>query len=78
MRVYAITYRLYHANGGAFKYADNPSYEDRTTFYSFEERQKWIAEYERLKEDPMYYDNVKAFAGDINEVKDMDKIKNAI
>lgn len=78
MRVYAISYRIYYANGGAFKYAENPKYENRLVFYSFDERQKWIQDYTSYKNDTMVFDKVKTFAGDIKEVEDMAKVIEAI
>jgi hypothetical protein len=80
MKVYAINYDFYLPAGGSFKYAANPSKENRTEFYTVEESQSFLANYKRYKKDDLVFDNVKAFFADIPELSEetMEKVINAI
>ncbi len=81
MRVYCLKYKVYHANGGGFKYASNPSYDEQVIFYKRDERDQFIKDYKRVS-DPtkkgFYYDDIECLVGELNEIKDMQPVIDAI
>jgi len=70
MRVYGISYDEYAYKSGAGKYALNPEFESNTIFYTFDERQQWINKYKKLKNDSIYYDNVKCWYAELKDITD--------
>ena len=81
MRVYAITYDIYDSNGGAFKYATpRPTCENKIEFYSKAQRRAFINRYLYLTDSVMdlYIGNVKCYFSEMEEIKDMSQIINAI
>ena len=62
-RLYVIEYRLYMPNGGAYKYAGNPTFEERQSVYTNAQRDEFIAEYNRITslDKEIYIDNVKCY-----------------
>lgn len=80
MRVYAITFDVYDSNGGAFKYTDAPTCENKIEFYSKAQRGAFINRYLYLTDSIMdlYIGNVKCYFSEMEEITDMSKIINAI
>ena len=79
-RLYVITYKIYYANKGAFKYAENPKYEERTEKFTYKQRSEWIERYLDLtkSDKDLYIEDVKTYYGDLKEITDMKTIIEAI
>lgn len=80
-RLYIIKYKFYESQGGAFKYAPSPVYEERMLFFKKEERDEWIKEYLRLisPEKEMYIEDVVCYyVVQFHLIEDMDAVINAI
>ena len=80
MRVYAIAYDIYDSNDGGYKYASNPTCENKIEFYSKAQRSAFINRYLYLTDSIMdqYIGNVKCYFSEMEEITDMSKIINAI
>ena len=80
-RLYIIKYKIYEAQGGSFKYATNPKYEERILVYKKEDRDEWIKKYLSLTspEKELYIEDVVCYYTDtFNKIKDMNAVINAV
>ena len=81
MRVYAIKFNLYRPGKGAYKYELKPEYDVKIEFYKRNERDRFIERYLHLKDqeaNTIQYGEVACFVGELEEIKDMQKIIDAI
>lgn len=72
-RVYLIKYKQYDSNGGAFKYAEKPTYAEHKRYFGREDRDKFIEKYLYLKRkytDDMYITDVECYFSNLTYIDD--------
>lgn len=68
-RLYIISYKMFEAQGGSFKYASNPKSSEKTETYSREEREMFFRRWEYLHKDDLQFVNIQAHYADLDSNK---------
>jgi hypothetical protein len=72
-RVYILEYDFFIKS----KYSDDQP-EQRIRYFTFEERQYFIAEYNRIKNNDLYTDNIKTYCIDYDKFEITDEMEEII
>ncbi len=73
-RVYILEYDFFHKS----KYSNDDQPEHKIRYFNFDERQYFIAEYNRIKINDMYYDNIKTYCINYDNFEITDKMEEII